>query len=1160
MSWNIQGLYEKLSFDAIGSLISPYDIIFLSETWCHPDQNITLPNYDVINMPRHFNHPNAPHCFGGMIALIKSDISKGIHVIAKQCDHMCILMLDKSFFKLCTNYYIIGVYFNPYESTYKCETCSGDYFNQLESFISSHEDEGEFMISGDLNARTGLVPDYIEPEIISFTTDSDDFCVATNHINFPSNLNSNIPRFSRDKHCVNIHGQELLRLCKNTNIRILNGRYGNDKEIGDFTCIKTNGKSLIDYMLCSPIITQNQSNFTIHEKQPESDHKPISISLLVGNISPEEVQQYDKYSCFKWDQSKLDEIKQTLCDPNNPCLQQFLDSMVMNCSSGSVASYFDNYICDALEKHVKLKCYKSRSDFPTNEWYDEECKRARKMIKNCNENPTELYNAEKEYKRITQSKQRQHKSKIVESLNSESDTSKMWSILHKLKPKDTKIPPISPDTFHTAFDSITYNEPSFDKKFENECLDFLNKFDDKASPKCDITSELLNSHFTQIELDAALMSLKDKKSSGIDGVPSEIFKYTEDVLGDTILSLANYVLEKGVYPEKWAEGLISPVHKAGSWNDVNNYRRITVQPAISKIIDTMINNRLVFLTDALNKDDIYNGGFKKGSSTTDNMFVLLSVIQRQKVLGKPLYIAFIDYRRAFDSVNRTLLFYKLIKSGYHGKLITLIKNMYSKTKSRVKIKNLLSDFLTETHGVNQGGVSSPFLFKAFLADFKQYLNTKCGINMSSGEILTHILWADDLILLAESVEELQILLNNVSDYCKRWQLLVNLSKSKIMIINGKQQNSIFMYNDTPLEIIHKYKYLGVIFSDGTNHFQDHIAYTETVANRAIFSVQGYLYSLNQTPPPISMKLFDTLVAPIIEYGSEIWSMCSSYDSLETLYLRFLKCSLGVRPQTPTAAILGDLGRYPLHVRLQVKAVKFWCKLVSKPSGSLPNIAYKMLLSLKDFGFPTWLDRISEILHKCELAHVFESMSFSAPEMNSLTSQIRVKLQEQFIERWHTEISMLPKLRTYKLFKSTFETEKYLFIFNKNHRQALSRFRLSAHTLEIEKGRWRRKLVNGKWRSYKTPIEERLCIFCPNNDVETEFHVLMTCTRYSDLRLDLFDTAKTFIANFDNLNADNKFIAMLQCDETSLTHQIAKCIYQIFKRRVDHVNTGHESIL
>ncbi len=78
-----------------------------------------------------------------------------------------------------------------------------------------------------------------------------------------------------------------------------------------------------------------------------------------------------------------------------------------------------------------------------------------------------------------------------------------------------------------------------------------------------------------------------------------------NILGDTLLILLNYVLEKGAYPDKWAEGLISPVYKAGSRTDPNNYRRITVQPAISKIIDTMINNRLVFLTDLLDKDKCF---------------------------------------------------------------------------------------------------------------------------------------------------------------------------------------------------------------------------------------------------------------------------------------------------------------------------------------------------------------------------------------------------------------------------------------------------------------------------------------------------------------------------------------------------------------------------
>jgi len=129
----------------------------------------------------------------------------------------------------------------------------------------------------------------------------------------------------------------------------------------------------------------------------------------------------------------------------------------------------------------------------------------------------------------------------------------------------------------------------------------------------------------------------------------------------------------------------------------------------------------------------------------------------------------------------------------------------------------------------------------------------------------------------------------------------------------------------------------------------------------------------------------------------------------------------------------------------------------------------MLHSLQYYGFPIWLDKISEILNKCDLSHLSNVTSLTSSEQNNIVKQVKLTLQQQFIEKWHSDISSLPKLRTYRLFKTRFETEKYLFLFNKNHRHALSRFRMSAHTLEIEKGCWHRTKVNGKLHTSKTPI-------------------------------------------------------------------------------------------
>lgn len=130
------------------------------------------------------------------------------------------------------------------------------------------------------------------------------------------------------------------------------------------------------------------------------------------------------------------------------------------------------------------------------------------------------------------------------------------------------------------------------------------------------------------------------------------------------------------------------------------------------------------------------------------------------------------------------------------------------------------------------------------------------------------------------------------------------------------------------------------------------------------------------------------------------------------------------------------------------------------------MAYEMLLDLHNSGFSTWIKKIYEILCKCNLEHEFTNTHFSHSDIHRITSSVKSCLETQYKTLWKNEVQDKPKLRTYKLFKNTFFIEPYLFLYNKNHRQALARFRMSSHSLEIEKGCWRRiqvNLVNGKWQ-------------------------------------------------------------------------------------------------
>ena len=114
----------------------------------------------------------------------------------------------------------------------------------------------------------------------------------------------------------------------------------------------------------------------------------------------------------------------------------------------------------------------------------------------------------------------------------------------------------------------------------------------------------------------------------------------------------------------------------------------------------LVYNRLTYLNEAFDKVDEFNGGFLRGSRTAGNIFILNGLIQRQLVIGKPLYVWFVDFSKAFDLVNRYILFYKLLKSGWSGRVIDTVRNFYSKIYFRVKHKGLVSPPIPNYIGVN----------------------------------------------------------------------------------------------------------------------------------------------------------------------------------------------------------------------------------------------------------------------------------------------------------------------------------------------------------------------------------------------------------------------------------------------------------------------------
>ncbi len=270
-------------------------------------------------------------------------------------------------------------------------------------------------------------------------------------------------------------------------------------------------------------------------------------------------------------------------------------------------------------------------------------------------------------------------------------------------------------------------------------------------------------------------------------------------------------------------------------------------------------------------DDPYQFGFKSNARTSDNFFILQSLVNRQKLKNKPLYVCFVDFTKAFDYVNRYALYYKLMKRGVKGKILILICDMYKKAKCSVKWKGFIGGEIDSECRVLQGDMLSPKLFTEFLTDLKDYLEMKCGLLIDDA-ILTYILYANDLILCSESAEGLQKLIDCLLEFCKKWHLIVSLAKTNVLIVGKRNPQNIFTFNGSEIKIALEYKYIGTVVSTRTqNMFGKNREHLAGKSRNAVYALKAYSKdAISQLQPYLAVKMFDAQIAPILLYTSKIW--------------------------------------------------------------------------------------------------------------------------------------------------------------------------------------------------------------------------------------------------------------------------------------------------
>ena len=261
----------------------------------------------------------------------------------------------------------------------------------------------------------------------------------------------------------------------------------------------------------------------------------------------------------------------------------------------------------------------------------------------------------------------------------------------------------------------------------------------------------------------AISKMASGKAAGPSGIVAEMLKPVGEAGAVEVRDLIEDIISEGCIPTDWQESFIVSLYKGDALNR-GNYRGLKlIEQVLERVVEGLVRQRVEI--------DEMQCGLMSGRGTTDAIFIVRQLQEKHLAANKPLYMAFVDLEKAFDRVPRDVIWWAMRKLGIDEWLVRLVQSMYKDVRSRVRVGDGYSEEFGVGVGVHQGSILSPLLFIIVLEALSREFRTGCP---------WELLYADDLMISAESMEELLVKVQTWKTEMEKKGLRVNMGKTKTM--------------------------------------------------------------------------------------------------------------------------------------------------------------------------------------------------------------------------------------------------------------------------------------------------------------------------------------------------------------------------------------------